>query len=344
MQNQNKISHLFLSGSDLADREKEVLEDASKRLGFIPIKLIDRSHWWTSKEIGAFRYEGEFEGKKAVLKIQGAKPATSEIYMIQAFSKANQSKILRPPLLYSFFSWNDDRRYEALVLEFVGGKKVVNNPTNKDELEEFFNLRKEYKENCVVNLWIDKPSESLSQEIKINFEKWREASFKLYPSHPFREKDDERLIDEAVDLLVEGYIGIDSEFQHGHFSVGDLYKISDNEAIILSNLYWSWKPPFYDAIFGYHWFIYHLAKLPNATPQLVKQQRKLWLSKINSLAKTDLGTHLKGVKLKLLNLALLERAAAGLNLDALSVDPKSPIAEYLVQETREEVKRLIKRL
>lgn len=333
---QNKISHLFLSGSDLQNREKEVLEDASGKLGFIPTKLIDRSHWWNSKEIGAFRYEGEFEGKKAVLKIQGVKPATSEIYMIQAFSKANKSKILRSPLLYSFLPWNDEKRYEALVLEFVDGKKIVNSPSNKDELEEFFNLREEYKKNCVTNPWIDKPDFSLSEEVKNNFAKWREASFKLYPMHPFREESDAKLIDQAVSLLEKEYAGVEREFQHGHFSAGDLYKTSENKVIILSNLYWSWKPPFYDAVFGYHWFIYHLTKLPNATSELVDDQRSLWLSKI-------LGTHLKGVKLKLLNLALLERAAAGLNLDALSIDLQSPIAEYLVEETRNNLKILIEK-
>ena len=90
MKYQNKISHLFLIGSDLQDREKEVLEAVSRKLNFIPKKLIDRSNWWSSKEIGAFRYEGEFKGRKAVLKIQGVKPATSEIYMIQSFSKDNK--------------------------------------------------------------------------------------------------------------------------------------------------------------------------------------------------------------------------------------------------------------
>ncbi len=334
MKKQNRISHLFLNGSDLQNREKEVLEGASGRLNFIPKRLLDRSHWWSSKEIGSFRYEGEFKGKKAVLKIQGVKPMTSEIYMIQAFSKANKSKILRPPLLYSSLPWDDEKRYEGLVLEFIDGKKVINNPTNANELKEFFDLRKEYKKSCVVNPWIDKPSLSLSEEIKINFEKWREASFKLYSTHPFRKKGDEQLINNAVDLLVKNYKGVEPEFQHGHFAANDLYKISSNEVIVLSNLYWSWKPPFYDAIFGYHWFIYHLARLPNSTIQLVGQQRDLWLSKINSLAKTDLDK-------ELLNLALLERAAAGLNLDALSIDLKSPIAEYLVESTREDLKRLI---
>lgn len=336
MKNQNKISHLFLEGSDLGNREKEVLEDASKRLGFIPTKLIDRSHWWSSKEIGAFRYEGEFEGKKAVLKIQGVKPNTSEIYMIKSLLKSNKSKILRPPLLYSFLPWDDEKKYEALVLEFIPGKKVVNSPTNESELEEFFNLREEYKKNCVVNPWIDKPSESLSQEIKINFEKWRQASFKLYPTHPLRRDEDAVLIDKAVGILSENYKGVEREFQHGHFGVSDLLKTKDGQVIILSNLYWSWKPPFYDAVFGYQWFIYRLTESPNATPELVKEQRELWLSKINSLAKTE-------EEKRLLNLAFLERAAAGLNLDALSINRISPIAKYLIEETRENLKKLIKK-
>lgn len=333
---QNKISHLFLNGSDLAQREKEVLEDASKKLGFVPEKLLDRSPWWTSREIGAFRYTGGFGGKKAVLKIQGVRPAISEAYMIEAFSKANQSKVLRPPLLYSSLSWNDEKRYEALVLEFVDGKPIVNSPTNERELEEFFNLREEYKKNCAVNPWIKKPEESLPEEIKNNFEKWRLASLKLYPEHPFRKDEDRELIDRVLNILVNNYKNVDREFQHGHFGASDLLKNKNGEVIILSNLYWSWKPPFYDAVFGYHWFIYNLAKLKNATPELIEQQRGLWLTGINCLAKAEIGK-------KLLNLALLERAAAGLNLDVLSVNQQSSVAECLTEKTRRNLEELIKK-
>lgn len=331
---QNKISHLFLQGSDLADREKKVLNDASNRSGFIPKKLMDRSSWWTSKEVGAFRYIGEYKGKKAVLKIQGVKPNTSEIYMINAFKKSNKSNILRPPILYSFLPWDEEKRYEALVLEFVDGKKIVNSPTNEEELDEFFNLYSEYKKNCCSEPWIDKPEISLSEEIKINFEKWRKASLKLYPTHPLREKDDPQLIDKAVDVLVRGYEGVKSEFQHGHFSANDLYKTKNGEAIVLSNLYWSWKPPFYDAVFGQHWFVYHLSEITSISPEIVEEQRRLWFSKIIGLVKTLEDK-------RLLNLALLERAAAGLNLDALSIDPKNKIAKYLVKATRRKVKELI---
>lgn len=334
MKYQNKISHLFLNGSDLARREKEALKDASGKLGFTPERLLDKSSWWNSKEIGAFRYVGKFNGKKAILKIQGVRPATSEIYMIQAFSKANQSKILRTPLLYSYLPWDDEKRYEALVLEFIEGKPIVNSPTNENELSEFFNLRDEYRKNCVINPWIDKPQETLPEEIRNNFKKWREASFKLYPTHQFRIKEDEKLIDQAINILRRNYENVKREFQHGHFGVSDLLKNKNGEVIILSNLYWSWKPPFYDAVFGYHWFIYNLAKLKNVTPEFIENQRGLWVSKINSLVKKEQDK-------KLLNLAFLERAAAGLNLDALSVNQQSSVAEYLTEKTRDEVKRLI---
>ena len=64
----------------------------------------------------------------------------------------------------------------------------------------------------------------------------------------------------------------------------------------------------------------------------IEEQRKLWLDKIFELFGKDN---------RLLKLALLERAVAGLNLDALSLDPKVPIAKYLVEKTRSNVVELM---
>ena len=44
------------------------------------------------------------------------------------------------------------------------------------------------------------------------------------------------------------------------------------------------------------------------------------------------------------NLAFLERAAAGLNLDALSIDLKNKIAKYLVGAARKQVAALVKKV
>lgn len=332
MKKQNEISHIYLQGSDLAQREKQVLKDASKKLGFIPNKIEGRSSWWGSKEIGAFFASGAYKNKPAILKIQGVKPTVSETYMIKSFAKTNKSKLIRPPHLYAFLAWDDRKRYEALVLEPVE-KRVIQTPTNKEELNIFFKAYEDYHKNCLDNPWLEKPKDTIPQRISENFKIWRKASFKLFPTHPLRKDEDIDLIDSAVQILKREYKNIDFEFQHGHFSESDLYQ-KQGKIILLSNLYWAWKPPLYDAVFGMHWFIYHLAEVNNITPQIVEEQRNLWFEKIEVLQKVKENE-------KLYKLALLERAAAGLNLDALSVDFNKPVAKHLVEKTRIQVKNLI---
>lgn len=334
---QNEIGHNYLKGSDLAEREEEVLADASQRTGFVPDKLVGRSSWWGSKEIGAFHYAGEFEGKKAVLKIQGVKPSLSEIHMINSFANANKSKLVRPPHLYASLDWDEEKRYEALVLEFVEGARVIQTPTNAAQIQKFFEVYEDYRVNCLQTPWVDRPEGTISDGVVRAFERWRETSFKIYPDHPLRDEHDKGLIDEAVAVLEKGYKGVEPEFMHGHFSEGDLYQVGD-QIVILSNLYWSWRQPLYDAIFGYHWFMYHLNTVDGITPEEVETQRKLWLDKIKSLPQTQ------GSNRRLLNLALLERAGAGLNLDALSADPNKPITKHLFEATRGQVRELISEL
>ncbi len=81
--------------------------------------------------------------------------------------------------------------------------------------------------------------------------------------------------------------------------------------------------------------MYTLNDIDGITPKEVERQRALWLRKIEAVSKAQ------GECNKLLNLVFLERATAGLNLDALSINPNKAIAEYLVQSTREHVKKFI---
>jgi hypothetical protein len=333
---QNEISHGYLKGSDLGEREQEVLEDASARTGFVATELVGRSAWWGSSEIGAFHYAGTYNGKKAVLKIQGVKPSTSEIYMIESFAKTNKSRIIRPPYLYTSLPWNEEKRYEALVLELIDGQKIVQTPATEDQVKRFFELYRDYRENCLDSPWTCKPDSTISAGIIDRFKKWREASFKIYPQHPLRKDSDIDLIDAAVKKLEAGYKGVEPEFMHGHFSEGDLYQVGE-QVVVLSNLYWSWRQPLYDAIFGYHWFIYHLNAVDRINPEEIEQQKAIWLSEVKALPQAQ-GKEGK----RLLNLALLERAAAGLNLDGLSSNPDKQISAYLMESTRNQIRNLLK--
>ncbi len=330
---QNKISQNF-SENDLKKREGQVLQEASEITGFFPTKLLGRSSWWGLEHIGAFHYAGTYENKPAVLKVQGVKPATSEIYMLESFSRENRSNTIRPPYLYASIPWDNKKRYEALVMEDVKGDKIVSVPTTKEEVEKFFAIHKDYQQNCLNRPWIGKPDKTISEGIEENFKKWREASRQIYPNHPCRESSDKQLVDEAIDVLKKKYENIGLEFQHGHFSADDLYKV-DDKVVLLSNLYWSWRPPLYDSIFAYHWHLYNVGnKVEGVTPEQIEEQRQLWLSTIYLLPRSQANP-------QFLKLALLERLTAGLVIDSLTVDPNLPIAKYLVSSTRELVKKFL---
>ena len=80
-----------------------------------------------------------------------------------------------------------------------------------------------------------------------------------------------------------------------------------------------------------------MANIDRITPKEIENQRELWLEKIITLAESKNNRNL-------LNLALLERAAAGLNLDGLSVDFNKPISKYLIEITRKQIRELISEL
>ena len=54
--------------------------------------------------------------------------------MITAFERTNKSNVIRPPHLYGFLPWDEENRYEALILEYVEGKNVVDIPTTCERI------------------------------------------------------------------------------------------------------------------------------------------------------------------------------------------------------------------
>ena len=334
MAKQNEVWKGIFSGVDLKEKIPQIVEDLSKKTGFIPDKLLSTSSWWNeSTGVGAFHLNGKFENNPSVLKIQGVKPQTSEVFMIESFKDQNESKIIRPPIVYASFPWDDEKGYEAFILEDVGTNLVVSPPTDEASVENFFKYYNEYRSKCRNKPWLEKSDIQLGKVIKSRFDQWIEASHKVFPNHPLREDGDEKLVKKAVDILTKNQKWLTLEFAHGHFSARDLFKV-DNQIVILSNLYWSWRTPCYDLIFAYHWFMYDLANIEGIKPKNVEDQRNIWIKKMGEIAEDK----------TLLKYALLERAAAGLNLDALSIPTKRPIAKYLVDRTREITNDLIKEL
>jgi hypothetical protein len=333
----NQVS--FLSGEDMSDREKIILGEITQKTGFILVKNIWRSNYYGSNQIGAVHYSGKYHGKKSVLKIQGVKPEVSEKFMITSFASQNHSQLIRPPEIFFSLPWQEAKHYEAFIMEEVIGDKVIQsgNLQTRENIAAFFNVYREYRQNCLDQPWLPKAEKPNSEH---EFKSIKDVAAKIKPDSPFREKGDLELAEKAIKLLGKIYAKVDLEFIHGHFSCEDLIRQGD-QVVLLSNLFWKWRYPFFDAIFAYHWYIYTLAQVEGITPDQIERQRQLWLSEIKKV------TSERNIdeKEKLLKAALLERAVAGLLVDSLAyIDENNPVAKYLVDSTREQVRKFYSEL
>ncbi len=334
---QNYIAGNALKGSDLADREEEIVREIAASSGFVVDKLISRSGWWDhSGPIGAFHYSGTFEGKPAIMKVQGIKPSSSEAYHIERFQQnAHAASVpLRPPHLYFHMPWNDSKRYEVLILEALSGAPVVGVPTTAHQLSIFFQAYYDYRKVLTQEPWVEADPNPLHILVPKRIQEWVHISTEKFGHHPLRKSSDAELIQEGSDLLAKRLVGIHPEFQHGHFSHLDIYK-EGSDSVVLSNLYWSWRMPLYDAVFGYHWHRFSLPGVSGITTAAIDNQQALWMSYLSTVPQK------LGYSEASLKMVLLERAIAGIVLDGLSADRHHPVTPYILDSVRDEISRLI---
>ncbi len=336
----NEITEKFFAADRFAQKEKEIAQEVLKKTGFIPQSVLWRSTFFGAK-LGAFHYAGQFEDKQAVLKVQGVKPETSEAEMITAFQTHNRSKVIRPPLLYLHLPWDEQAGYEVLVMEHAQGRKVVSSGqlSQEADLDHFFQLYQEYRRNCASHPWMDIPQGNF--DLASRYEKLRQIARELHPyPNPLSFSSDPQLVDQALEIVQDLWNKAGWVFCNRHVSVEDLVELPTGEVVLLSNLYWSYMPPLYDAVFGYHWFMLSLERKGDLKMEEIETERQKWLAQILALPETkgyDNGE-------VLVKAALLERACATLTVDGFVPDYRRHSTQHLVSSTRKFLTALVEDL
>ncbi|MBI4058935.1 hypothetical protein HY404_01705 [Candidatus Microgenomates bacterium] len=328
----NDVTTMRTEGVDLAPRIWQLVDDIAAKTSFLPEReFLRQSAWWKTGKVGAVHLPGILlqDGKetRAILKIQGTKPPTSEATMITEFSRQNKSKIIRPPHIYAHLPWNEIRQYEAIIMEEVKGQPAK-------DLDQFFNLYEEYRANCRNFPWVAKPQEYNYRERVSN---WQAAVAEEVKRDHLGLSTDKELTEKAIKIIEDNTTVDDLEFVHGHFQPGDLIVTASGEAVLFSNLFWGWKNPFYDAVFGYHWRMLGMGGVENLTSEMLEAERQKWLSKIYNLA--EVKKHHGGKHL--IDLALLERAVPALMVDRYMLDADKLQTPLIVEAARKELKRLV---
>lgn len=304
----NKITEKYFTQDDFSKREKEVLEKVIKETGFVIEKEIFRGLIYDKKKVGSLIYLGVFKEKPAVLKLQGLEPEIDESGIIKHFKTQNRSKIVRTPELYAYKLWNAKRGYGYLITEYIDAPTIFEMPfASSKQMKDFARFYQEYRTSSLTRSWIEPEIlDSLVYTFK-RVDHWRKISeskrrLKLEEYAPY--------LSRYYPLVTEHLQTIPMIFCHGHLTANDIFKLPDSSFVVLSNLFWSYRPEWYDLAFNIWACLQHIRDTEYSFDEMLKYVEK-WLAVYKKIpvVKKDQGFDRK------ITVLLLERTIGAILVD-----------------------------
>jgi len=322
-----KIVGKYFTQEDFSKKENQVLSIAVSKTGFSPQKLIYKGVIYDPDKVGSIIYKGIYKGKPAVLKLQGLHPETDEADILLGFKEQNKSKIIRLPELYAYQKWNEKDGFGFLITEYIPYPKIHLMPfPSDDEIKLFCDFYQEYKTKC-LNVPFTKTEEkddSSKNFVLRRVDTWTKISnYKSVLNKYVPEEKISRLVKIYKDTMRKN---LDSKlvFSHGHLSSKDIL-YSGKEFVLLSNLYWTYRPRFYDLIFNLHWCLEAINDI-NFTYSKYLEFVKKWLKNFYQIpvVKSD------PEAIKNIHLMLLERTMGAILIDTGSRNEFNKKVEHLL--------------
>lgn len=316
---------------DLSLKKSEIFQSLQK----IPHLKFNKKSIWESrywgKGVGAFQIEGSYRTKNnqllpVIIKIQGSKPLISEAKILEKLNLI-KTKNLKFPKVIFYQPWDNSLQYEIVIFEKITADFIItpHQLANKDQVEKFFYGYQIYKKfSKKITPFIKKPKEKIN--FLKQFLKWRQIRLENKLKFLITSKEDEFFLGIAKKLN-RVFKKTPPVFQHCHLSVYDI-KRRGNNFYLFSNLFWGYRWPYYDATFGFMWYILGIASYEK---EEISNQIRIWEKSILRLNKNEMDK---------ISLALIERYLAALNLDILMINKKEnilKIKKILLEELKEKL-------
>lgn len=244
----NKITEKYFEHEDKLNQLEQAIQQISTETGFIPEKEIFRGQIYDKDKVASLIYKGTFQEHPAALKVQGLKPEIEETEIINKFNSQNKSKIIRLPKVYKKTDWNETDGQGYSIVELVEAPQIYEQPfASPEQIAEFCRFYTEYKENCLQEPLFEKQSH---EENSLDFTLQRVNHWaKISQSKGHLTEEIGNLLDQFKTLVSKYLPESKMEFMHGHLTANDIFKISENEFVLMSNLFWGYRPEYYDTTF-----------------------------------------------------------------------------------------------
>jgi hypothetical protein len=291
----NRITDNAIEADDGRELIERAVSEIGKQSGWRPFdeEALFSGVYYDSAKVGSFivRVTNE-RGERAVLKIQLRPLTFDEGFIIRHVEKENRSKRVRLPQILADEAWNEARGYGYLITEdasqlpSIWTERILSDmdmDRHRDFLREFLQVV------LPVTPWFSPPDVSPQEVYRDAFEHF--YSIAKQSSH--------RHIDIAeVDALRDFYFKcIDRmtfegfQFTHGHLSGRDVkYDATNDRYILFANLYWSYRPRFYEIAFP-AWVALMDLRNPAVTMQDLLREIHRWSSLGSDVFGTDIQMH-----------------------------------------------------
>lgn len=271
----NKITEKYFTQDDFSQREVEVLAQVTAETEFVVEKEIFRGMIYDKNKVGSLIYKGTLNGKPAALKLQGLKPEVDEAEIVRRFTDQNQSKLVRVPVLYTHKPWTEERGYGYLITEYLDAPKIFEMPfASTEQMEDFARFYQEYRASALTRSWVwPEKKDSLAFTVH-RVDHWRKIS---EHKHRLNLEDYAPYLVRYYPLAVKHLPSIPMVFCHGHLTANDIYRLSDGSFIVLSNLFWSYRPQWYDLAFNIWSCLINIRDTSYTFKQLLEYVEK-WLA------------------------------------------------------------------
>ncbi|MFA7209429.1 MAG: hypothetical protein WC120_04030 [Parcubacteria group bacterium] len=271
----NEIVEKYFKHANFADEEKRALAEIIAKTDFRPEKEIFRGRIYDDDKVASLVYKGVWRDRPAVLKIQGLQPEIDEIEMIGAFNGQNGSAVIRLPEFYGGSKWDGRSGYGYLLLGYIDASRIYQPPlADRERMDDFCSFYQEYKTGCLRKPFFPKePNEQSS----LVFTAQRVAHWaRIAQSKGHLTGAGVKNVERFLSLAGRHLPSIGMEFMHGHLTSEDIFKLPDNGYVLMSNLFWSYRPEYYDTTF-HLW--YGLKSLRDQKMTVVRIKRYLqdWL-------------------------------------------------------------------
>lgn len=308
-----KIVDKYFQNNDFYKKVKSITKKIVDQTGFEIERELFRGMIYDENKLGSVIYKGRYEGKDAVLKLQGLEPETDEIEIIAGFNKQNISNKIRLPQVYKFKHWDKRDGYGYLITEFITAPHIFEMPfATGFQMKLFCEFYEEYRTKCLNKIFTKqaKDERKASNFVIRRVSMWQKiAKIKGILEKRISNKQIRTIIKRYKQIMERELKNVKMVFCHGHLTPSDIF-YDGKQFILLSNLYWSFRPEYYDIVFGLHWDLESVNN-PNFSYKEFKNYINKWLNYFYHIpiVKNDPDAKRK------INLMLLERTVGGILLD-----------------------------